>query len=77
MKPCPSRYVLMQRVDSANNMIREFLSDKSNTAYVDVFHQMLNAKGRPDPELFLEDRLHMNRRGYLIWKKAMEPYLLK
>jgi len=38
---------------------------------------MINVQGRPDPELFEDDRLHMNRRGYFIWKKALTPYLIK
>jgi lysophospholipase L1-like esterase len=38
---------------------------------------MLNEKGLPRPELFLEDRLHMNAEGYRIWQKNIQPYLAK
>jgi lysophospholipase L1-like esterase len=38
---------------------------------------MLNADGSPIPEIFVEDRLHMNAKGYAIWKKILQPYLLK
>jgi lysophospholipase L1-like esterase len=27
--------------------------------------------------LFLEDKLHMNAKGYAIWQKLIEPHLLK
>jgi lysophospholipase L1-like esterase len=36
---------------------------------------MLGANGRPKPEIYVEDRLHMNESGYAIWKKAVAPCL--
>jgi lysophospholipase L1-like esterase len=38
---------------------------------------MLNEKGEPIKEIFLADNLHMNAKGYAIWKKAIQPFLLK
>jgi lysophospholipase L1-like esterase len=38
---------------------------------------MLDSTGEPMPEIFLDDSLHMNAKGYAIWKKKIEPYLLK
>ena len=38
---------------------------------------MLQADGSPMPDIFLKDNLHMNRRGYDIWQKAILPYLNK
>ena len=42
--------------------------DKKRLAYVDVATPMLGKDGRPRPELFLEDRLHLNARGYDLWR---------
>ena len=39
--------------------------------------KMLNESGEPIPEIFLTDSLHMNEKGYAIWKKEIEPYLIK
>jgi len=36
---------------------------------------MLDAEGKPRKELFVEDMLHMNKSGYEIWQKALEPVL--
>jgi hypothetical protein len=30
---------------------------------------MLNKAGEPIPEIFLNDSLHMNAKGYAIWQK--------
>ena len=38
---------------------------------------MLNENGEPIPEIFLEDSLHMNAKGYAIWQKEIQPYLIK
>jgi lysophospholipase L1-like esterase len=38
---------------------------------------MLGNNGEPMKEIFLEDNLHMNAKGYAIWKKFIEPHLLK
>jgi lysophospholipase L1-like esterase len=77
IKPSPSRAQLMPKMERANQLIKDFLGKQSNTAFVDVYHLMLNADGSPKKELFLEDNLHMTRAGYLIWQSAIKPYLLK
>jgi lysophospholipase L1-like esterase len=28
-------------------------------------------------EIFIADKLHMNAKGYAIWQKLIEPFLLK
>lgn len=77
MKPSPSRQHLMTKFNVANVMIRNFLKKKKKTAYIDVYHKMLTAEGTALPDIFLEDKLHMNAKGYAIWKKEIEPYLIK
>jgi lysophospholipase L1-like esterase len=64
IKPSPSRAKLMPVAEEANAMIRQYLSTYPQTGYVDVFHPMLNPDGRPKPEIFVEDSLHMNALGY-------------
>ena len=77
MKPSPSRQALLPKYIAANALIKEFLQDKKRTAYIDVYHAMLNPDGSIMADLFLEDKLHMNRKGYVIWQKLIEPHLLK
>ena len=38
---------------------------------------MLNEKGNPQVEIFLEDELHMTRAGYTLWQNALKPILLE
>jgi lysophospholipase L1-like esterase len=60
----------------ANQLIKDFLKKKKRTAFVDIYPDMINDEGKPRPELFIQDQLHMNKEGYLIWQKAIKPYLL-
>ncbi|RYF83559.1 MAG: G-D-S-L family lipolytic protein [Chitinophagaceae bacterium] len=77
MKPSPSREKYLPVMKDANAQIKDYISKKKKTAYVDVFSAMLNSDGSIKSEIFLSDRLHMNRQGYQIWKPILEPYLMK
>jgi|SRR5688572_5406936 len=77
LKPSPSRRHLMEKMERANVFIGAFLAMQKNAEFIDVYHKMLNEAGQPMPEIFLEDSLHMNAKGYAIWKKEIQPYLIK
>jgi lysophospholipase L1-like esterase len=38
---------------------------------------MLTPGGKPMPDIFVSDNLHMNRKGYAIWQQAIQPFLVK
>jgi lysophospholipase L1-like esterase len=77
IKPSPSRQSLMPEMEKSNSLIKEFLKDKKNSAFIDVYHSMLDKNGLPDKSIFGPDELHMNAKGYAIWQKIIQPYLLK
>jgi len=77
MKPSPSRWQLREKMLNANNLIENYLKGQANATFVNVWNEMLEKNGKPTPELFVEDNLHMNAKGYAIWQKKIEPVLLK
>ncbi len=83
MKPSPSRRHLFEKMREANRSIASLLGESdvrsglSKNVYIDIHSKMLNEPGQPMPELFLQDSLHMNAKGYAIWQKEIQPYLLK
>lgn len=77
IKPSPSRERLMPKMEEANKLIKHFFQSKKKAVFIDVYHKMLDANGKPMQDIFVEDNLHMNARGYHIWQKAMAPYLVK
>lgn len=77
LKPSPTRKQLWPKMEKANTLIKTFLATKRRTAFIDVYHKMFNKNGTVMQEIFVEDNLHMNAKGYTIWQKAIEPYLVK
>jgi lysophospholipase L1-like esterase len=75
LKPSPSRRHLWPKMMEANAKIRDYLKTKKNALFVDVYSKMLNKDGTVMGQIFLSDSLHMNAKGYAIWKKALDPYL--
>jgi lysophospholipase L1-like esterase len=77
IKPSPSREKLMPAMEQVNDLIRNFMAERSHASFVDVYHLMLNPQGHPIDNLFVADKLHMNEKGYKIWQQAILPYLDK
>lgn len=77
IKPSPSRRKYFPIMIEANRLIKSFLDTQHKARFVDVFSIMLDSSGEPMKDIFLEDNLHMNAKGYAIWKKAILPQLIK
>lgn len=71
----PARWAQVDRVRAANGLVAAYTKSVPNLEFIDVFPRMLGADGLPRPEIFIEDRLHMNREGYKIWTQVVAPYL--
>jgi lysophospholipase L1-like esterase len=76
LKPSPSRKKLLPKYEEANKRIELFLKDQKRTSFIDVYHPMM-INGKPNQEIFVQDSLHMNRKGYELWTKLLKPYLKK
>ena len=53
---------------------KDFLKKKKHSAFIDVYSKMLNSDGKPMDDIFLDDKLHMNNKGYAIWQKEIQPF---
>jgi lysophospholipase L1-like esterase len=73
----PARWAQVDRVRKANQLIEAYTKATPNMAFIDVFNPMLGPDGQPRPEIFVDDRLHMNDNGYRIWTRVVGPYLAK
>ena len=59
----------------ANKMIAAECDKHDNFTFVDVWPVMLGEDGEPRKDIFVEDGLHMNEKGYAEWVKVLEPIL--
>ncbi len=71
IKPCLLRWSMKDRMIDANQRISSFLSHKKKTTFVDIWDAMLE-NGEPKKDIFREDNLHMNAKGYAIWIEKMK-----
>jgi lysophospholipase L1-like esterase len=77
IKPSPSRWAMKDRMIKANELIKKYLKKQKHTKYISVWKEMLGTDGNPMPDIFIGDNLHMNAKGYAIWRELIEPHLLK
>ena len=75
IKPSPSRIDQLPRQQQANALLRQEAARLEHVEFIDVATPMLGADGQPRAELFIEDRLHMSRAGYELWRGVVAPYL--
>ncbi len=76
IKPSPSRLKYKAEMDSANQLIKNYLAGKPNSIYIDLSTVILKPNSAaPDSSLFKPDYLHLNSKGYDKWQKVLEPYV--
>ncbi|RSK49291.1 SGNH/GDSL hydrolase family protein [Hymenobacter rigui] len=78
IKPSPSRWALYPKVEEANRLIREYIEQHpKHLRYVDTATPLLGRNGRPQPQFYVSDSLHMTPAGYAVWKKVVGKRLKK
>ena len=73
VKPSLARWSIADRMERTNALVREYAAGQPLVEYIDVYTPMLGTDGTPRPDLFLEDGLHLNARGYDLWESVVEP----
>lgn len=75
IKPSIQRWHLVETMRRANGLIRGVTEEDPRLVYLDIDGPMLGPDGKPRPELFLADGLHLQPAGYKIWATLLRPYL--
>jgi len=75
IKPSLSRWKLWGEMKEANMMIKDFSAGEENLFYFDSATPLLGDNGRPKPELFKADQLHLNKEGYKLWTEQLRPVI--
>ena len=69
----PVRWNLRDKMALTNAYVARFCACDPRLTYVDCNNVTLSVDGRPRPELYRDDRLHMNADGYAIWARLLRP----
>ena len=76
-KPSPSRWEKKENYVIFNQMLKEYSLAKEKVEFVDTWKALTDAQGNPRPELYIQDQLHLNAEGYVIWAEIFRPLVLK
>jgi lysophospholipase L1-like esterase len=67
VKPSLARWNIWPKMRATNALVAKFAKGQQHVTYIDTATPMLGPDGKPRPEIFLGDGLHMNAQGYTIW----------
>jgi lysophospholipase L1-like esterase len=73
--PNPARWAQIEKVKAANKRIEAYTRSNPKLSFINVFPHMLGPDGKPLPDIYLPDKLHMNAKGYAIWTSIIGPLL--
>ena len=77
VKPSIARWKLWPKMQQANQLLAAQCQRDERLTFVDVAREMLDAQGQVKTDLFIADGLHMNRKGYVIWRDTLRPILVQ
>ncbi|MBA3598306.1 MAG: GDSL family lipase [Methylibium sp.] len=75
IKPSPLREALLPKMRATNALIERYSQSRPLLDFIDIYTPMLQADGRPRPELFAADALHLNEAGYALWQEVIASHL--
>ncbi|WP_372948247.1 GDSL-type esterase/lipase family protein [Mariniphaga sp.] len=74
-KPSVARWHLRKNYEKLNKKLERLANKTDNLEYADVWNAMLDENGQVFTDVFLDDNLHMNKKGYDIWGKVIQEHL--
>jgi lysophospholipase L1-like esterase len=76
---CPSiaRWKQADQEKALNGMVEGYVRGKPHLKYLETYSMVLGADGKPRPELFVADELHLSAEGYKLLADRVRPCLAK
>lgn len=76
IKPSPARAAYLKKMNKTNRLIRNYCEKDKYLFYIDITKQMFCKNGQIRQDIFRKDLLHMNEKGYNIWRKIIKKELI-
>ncbi|MBD3225226.1 MAG: hypothetical protein GF313_10885 [Caldithrix sp.] len=77
IKPSTNRWSYWPRMRRANQLVKDYCDQNAKLHCVDTATPMLNETGEPLSDIFLQDGLHLNEKGYDIWNQVLRSKLMQ
>lgn len=76
IKPSISRWDIVGKIKNTNSLIEALIQKTGgNVFYINVYDSMTDIKGYPKWEFLESDGLHVNEKGYQLWKEIITKRL--
>lgn len=73
-KPSVARWELKEQYIDLNKRLTK-MTKEEGIEMADVWKAMVNEEGEVYKDIFIQDNLHMNKKGYDIWGRVLQEYL--
>ncbi len=73
IKPSPGRWKFWPQMMEVNIALKDFCNKNTNCEFIDVSSDLIDTNGILKEELFKNDRIHLNEKGYGIWTEIILP----
>ncbi len=75
IKPSIARSKFWPQMQEVNGRVKALTQQNKELTYIDTAPSLLGADGKPQRDLFRDDGLHMNDKGYARWNEILAPKL--
>jgi len=73
--PTPRRWEVWEQTSKVNRKVEQYAANHPKINYISTQSHFLGSNGRPIPDLFVKDSLHLSDKAYLIWSKIIKDHL--
>ena len=77
IRPSIARTNMRDKQVQANQLINDFCKKNKGFYFIDIYKEYFLPNGDLMPDVFVADKLHLNKEGYKIWAKATRKFLKK
>jgi lysophospholipase L1-like esterase len=75
VKPSAARWTQYEKQKRANAMIEDYCGKDRHLTFIDTAPLLLGSDGKPTPELYAKDGLHLSAAGYAKWTPIVKKTL--
>lgn len=77
LSPSIARWNQHEKEKGLNALVEKFSAQSPHLKYIEDYDIVLDADGKPRPELFVSDKLHFSAEGYKLMVERVRPFVPK
>ena len=74
-KPSLARWKLKDQYLNFNKALKEWTEKQKGVKFADVWTPMTDSNGEVLKDIFVEDGLHLNEKGYVLWADVIRKFM--